>query len=555
MIRKMISSMRNSWSALQISRYRKLINTSQWDIYKPAFDALAAMDNLVALTLVTDAVGEIGFMPEGKQLCAVEALANSPRPEACEFLLKKMRDIHHNYSSTHHCIIESLVKLGDPVAVSVIWEEKYLYHAGIEEESLFVVKAVAMIGGEAACKCLITALTSNKFESVRMVACKELARLKYKDAIASMVSLLIDEEAEVRKTAASALAELDEGKWQSVVIGDDRDFDRIGATHDQRIIGLLPQLLDRWFGDERRKKAISMAVSTGNHRLVEPLLKALGDGLPQVRVQAAAGLAALGEVKWQSVIHGDSGDFKRLGESNDERAVEPLLEALQRNADIDAAIALGILGNPKAIRPLHNYVMSCPGRLIKAAITAICSFGFEAAESTLSELILTKEREELWLPALEVLVSEGSRESCSSILYNSSLWPLSGYKDSTRLRKVLCHLNSLMSRQWTSDLLAEVMLRGDHYGAGCVMAEMLGEYGGERAKEALAKAVAEKMERVHVAAAHSLVKLGDPRGQKHLDGLSLEELFEHDPMTAASARKLDRKKVELKGLSNAIKRI
>ena len=59
---------------------------------------------------------------------------------------------------------------------------------------------------------------------------------------------------------------------------------------------------------------------------------------------AAAALEQLGESKWQQAIKGDNNDWLRLSELGDERAVEPLIDALSlQSGRIRRVAANGLL--------------------------------------------------------------------------------------------------------------------------------------------------------------------------------------------------------------------
>ena len=111
--------------------------------------------------------------------------------------------------------------------------------------------------------------------------------------------------------------------------------------------------------DEYWNVKASAATALGNlgdKRAIRPLISALGeDEYAFTRVAAASALSKLGEKKWVNIVKGESEDYERLGSSGDKRALEPLIKALgDRKPDIRirAALALGNLSDTRAIEIL-----------------------------------------------------------------------------------------------------------------------------------------------------------------------------------------------------------
>jgi HEAT repeat protein len=104
--------------------------------------------------------------------------------------------------------------------------------------------------------------------------------------------------------------------WEETVVGSCDDFQRLGES--------------------------------GDTRAVEPLIMALGNSREYERQHAAMALDKLGESIWKEIIVGSDDDFQRLGESEDPRAVEPLIHALDgRSGAVRKAAALVLLKKAK----------------------------------------------------------------------------------------------------------------------------------------------------------------------------------------------------------------
>jgi HEAT repeat protein len=94
-------------------------------------------------------------------------------------------------------------------------------------------------------------------------------------------------------------------------------------------------LLDR-VEDEYYGPAIAEALGRlGDASAVEGLICSMGGG-PQARLAAAEALGRLGEPRWRALVRGDQGDFERLGECDDPRALGALIRALSCRRDPEA---------------------------------------------------------------------------------------------------------------------------------------------------------------------------------------------------------------------------
>ncbi len=196
--------------------------------------------------------------------------------------------------------------------------------------------ALGEIGGGGARESLITALKDPE-EQVRQAAARALGKIGGAQAVEALLAALKDGEMRVRAAAAEALG----------VIGDVRALKPLIAALDDRNPGV--------------SEAAANALGRIGAPAVEPLLTAfLGENLfvrnaadsalsragwwPGKDAKSAAYLAAKGN--WDALV--------AIGEP----AVEPLIGALQDQKHQDArgrqsaAMALGMIGDPRAVEPL-----------------------------------------------------------------------------------------------------------------------------------------------------------------------------------------------------------
>jgi HEAT repeat protein len=203
---------------------------------------------------------------------------------------------------------------------------------------------------------------SEGFPEFRASAAEALGKLGDQHAVDPLIKALGDNFGNVRKTAAKALADLGETQWQDLIKGDDDDFYRLAASSDPRVVDILIKALkDDSYGRKTGKAAARAMGKLDNSRAVEPLIDALRDH--EIFEAASEALVTLGSSHvFKPLINAlDMNDKSRravvvvLGMLGDQRAVEPLIKALEdsdRDISQVAANALGKLGNPRAVEPL-----------------------------------------------------------------------------------------------------------------------------------------------------------------------------------------------------------
>ena len=158
-----------------------------------------------------------------------------------------------------------------------------------------------------------TALAS-KDAFIRGVAARTLGKLAVKETIPVLINALTDNEKEVRKIVAKALRWLGEARWQQLVLGEDLDFQRIGAS--------------------------------GDKRMIQPLLKALASPFPAIRNSVMNGLVMMKRPEevipaLVAMLSGNNVMIRKttieaLGNLRDKRAMEALIYCLD---DTDTTIS------------------------------------------------------------------------------------------------------------------------------------------------------------------------------------------------------------------------
>jgi len=204
--------------------------------------------------------------------------------------------------------------------------------------------------------------------------------------------LLVNREGRVRTEAAEILARMGETKYQSLVKGDDLDFERLAKSGDQRALeavaplaasreqGLpiaraLAESRDPWavpgllqatrartqmsMSIDHFKAILSALVAIGDDRAIDPLVSFLAHGHPQWRRAAAEALDAMGarlgdapSRRCVDLVKGDQDDYSRLGETGDPRLVGPMLPLLRGPGGVHVARGLARLGDDRALGPL-----------------------------------------------------------------------------------------------------------------------------------------------------------------------------------------------------------
>jgi len=281
----------------------------------------------------------------------------------------------------------------------------------------------------------------------------------------------------------------------------------------------------------------------GSPRAIEPLIKALHSHHGFVRSAVARALGRLGEPVWQQLVRGDDGDFARLGESGDARAVEPLTHVLGYKESIagceirrdpaerrGAAEALGKLGDARAIEPLVEALGHPEADVGCAAVDALVGL---CADTRAIEPVIKALGRWGWycrLCAVEVLGKLGDLRTVEPLVHalgdggtevrRAAALALGKLGDARAVEPLIKALGDAEGsvRRVAAEALAAL---GQPVWQELVTGEAediarLGASGGPRAVEALIKALGCCHEDARRAAAEALGKLGDPRAVEPL---------------------------------------
>lgn len=196
----------------------------------------------------------------------------------------------------------------------------------------------------------LTPLAADKNQGVRQYVAMAFKEIGSRNAQRPLRTLLKDPNAAVRYYAAAALGVIKDRRAVTALIAAleaEKDpkarvqwalIGALGATGDPRATTPLIGYLKHPTEYVRRDAAGALGL-IGDRRAVPALIGALNDQKPSVRDSTAAALGLIGDV----------------------RALDPLIATLARYKSSAAAVALGKLNHPKAIRPLAEALYDVEG--------------------------------------------------------------------------------------------------------------------------------------------------------------------------------------------------
>ncbi len=280
---------------------------------------------------------------------------------------------YRNKSTIRYGAAEALGILGDVCAVASLIEVLDDTDPWLRNHA---AASLGKLGDARAIEALLKALADGAWQ-VRRASAESLGRLGDLRAVEPLIQALGDKEPEVRKAVANALAQIGDARAVGPLIrilGVEQS-DRLAETAIRDGSALVKMQADN------RSDRIAAAAALGqlkDPRAIESLIPLLGLG-SGIREAAAAALAGLGEFRWKEWIHGDDGDFARLGASGDPCAVQPLVKALRDNSRVversHAATALGALRDPRAAEALIEALNDEDVEVRTAAAKAIGRIG------------------------------------------------------------------------------------------------------------------------------------------------------------------------------------
>lgn len=243
-------------------------------------------------------------------ICAV-ALGKIGGQAALDGLIQSFKQPQH--ARAYVATIKSLGKIGGQRAAEAIvaqlnHEEKEVRNAAVSE--------IYNIGHEAPTRMLTNAL-SNASEAAICAICCALEKKRDIGAVSSLKQKLVHTK-RTRKQVAHTLAELDEPKYEGIILGDSRDLDRLIEAEGREILvgwiraeqHIIEAALSRWFDEEVMLATELMMVDPvkGRSAMLRFFAKAEGE----LRKDAAERLDAVGDTIWREIFLGDEHDFARF---------------------------------------------------------------------------------------------------------------------------------------------------------------------------------------------------------------------------------------------------
>jgi HEAT repeat protein len=169
----------------------------------------------------------------------------------------------------------------------------------------------------------------------------------------------------------------------------------LGKMGDKRAVEPLSEALKDVDAGVRRAAADALGELNEPYS-EEPLIGALIDHDGNVRLAAAEALEKFEHPDWKRIIQGNEEDFTRIGESENPKAFELLVQALDggdKNVEIAAAKALGMRKDRRAAGPMIKMLKSCDSKKCFAAAEALGELGDAGAVEPLSAYFIIKYRD------------------------------------------------------------------------------------------------------------------------------------------------------------------
>jgi HEAT repeat protein len=275
-------------------------------------------------------------------------------------------------SGVFAAVAEVLGKLGDTSAVEPLIT---VLNARDSGGRLAAAEALGKLGDKRAVEPLINTLHPGD-----QATFEALAKLGDVRAIKPLIIAMGFPDARIHDAAARALASFGRCAVEPLIeaLRNEHKLDHsaaaeaLGELGDIRAVEPLITVLSDLYSGSRLAAAEALG-KLGDSRAVEPLIRALGD----CRRTAAEALYKLDERKWQDIIKGDNDDWSRLASCDDPRAVEPLIEALDKKQSWDvrraaaealakaASVTPSVIGKrwnqirELVMEPHHDYSTSC----------------------------------------------------------------------------------------------------------------------------------------------------------------------------------------------------
>ena len=208
-------------------------------------------------------------------------------------------------------------------------------------------EALGNIGDTKSVGPLITAMTCSEYSGVRWKAAEALSKIG-DPAVGPLISLLQHPGDDVRWQTAIALGEIGDPEAVEPLIALMKDRDRYVRSRAAVALGLIGKPAIHRLKDVLKNGTVTARCGaaaalgrTKDPEAIEPLINALADPEPEVRVDAASALAEIGRPAASSLIQflKYTGGERRvevvraLGQLHDADAIEPLVQILENAGD------------------------------------------------------------------------------------------------------------------------------------------------------------------------------------------------------------------------------
>ena len=235
-----------------------------------------------------------------------------------------------------------------------VWKNKRIlmhqsYPCSKKEEA---ANLLGQLGDKWAVESLIKVLDEDVGVYVKVSIIKSLGILEDNRAVEPLMKTLnVSFNEEVREEAVRTLGKLGDTRAVPLLIKELRyeDFDYIGSAiasaealgklGDNSSVEPLLQALGDPVWHLRAQAAKSLGI-LGDKGSVSELLNHLGENFPNVRLAAAQSLSDIGQTEWQKLIKGDKSDFIRIAKSDNNQAINILINGFLQYEGEEALQAL-----------------------------------------------------------------------------------------------------------------------------------------------------------------------------------------------------------------------
>jgi HEAT repeat protein len=203
----------------------------------------------------------------------------------------------------------------------------YFVHALLRYRSDIVINEVVACG-EQAFDLLISTLSEVKQYGYIIEA---LGMVGDKRAVDKIIPFIVSDNANIRMASAEALTKLGEPFWKEVIKNDDRDFERIAALADVRLLFWYKTAFSDTKFEYLKVPLAKTLIKLGEKETAAGIRVLLISPIHSI-TEIAGVLSMIDDTNWEKIILGNEDDFARLVKTGSKDAVKILL-VLLRAAD------------------------------------------------------------------------------------------------------------------------------------------------------------------------------------------------------------------------------